>query len=1451
MPGETSVALCSHRREEWVRIPPGQGLNLCPSPAKGLSYPMVPKSEFMPVKRLHPASAAYRSRNVVPCNSGGVMAPRDIPVDSDALRANIAGTARKVVVPEKYLPLLQAVEGLYGVRVKLLETLEEYFHDFRNIDAILDGFQTVLLRNWSYFEGSPNRGELFSLLAELLKGLLKQPLTRDQTSALLRQALMWMSSGLSGGNAGSFTAPVLDFLGALGDSLAREPVAFLERDTMLREMVRKASHTPELAGPGLELYRQVLLSGYAMAVERLNIVDWCRQPATELNHPDAVMRDFGFLDAPELERLASEASVCPPEELILREFPAFSEVIDRSIGMVFRVDNLEDRFLVCLYFLKDDTLGNRQNEVMSDLLGVVKIMMQPRLNYDIERILSRLTRFFRGRSDTFMLTRLQCYEAIGTAVGAAGNTRAADHLIEDLLYWNFQYPDIRGATDDWETVVNPYHLPKIRCWMRIIESNPALYERLAAALNVQLRLGGVYIADTDLFQRDITRFLNSDISPIYFVAKQLLRTFPVFFNEVGAEGELRSVSTRIDEVCTRHDSLMHFLRKQIHAEASNRIVKFSRAVMMYWTTLDSGFLEPFLSVNVLAAVQMEKQWAEGPHRVISALARPGEEPGDLVSRILLMESEVVAALGAGEEFHRERVALMVRLHQLLLRKYHPSVDALEDWVARCLTLDSGLRESFASAFGRWSGNPSPSLRDRLLDVCLDILEKLKGIILDPEPSEGVENIYHKRHIAAGIPSMYGDYSEPKFDALGLSFRVERLVSRLFEDVLTGPDVPYMNRSTLKRVARELRRFERALSLDGINPRSLSSNIGMLEASFLWHSVTFNQYRNIFLFLSKSVTELSRLSVLSHEKILRTVLEHDPRQCAARGMCVDAVSEMVLREVLVSALGLQTLDRYVGDKYRLISELTGRLSPEALTRMMNYDSDGLISHLGELHPETDDQMTLGYKGLGLKQLAQYGHNVPDCFVITTELFAAMPAMSYKPLYQDTLLRIRHALDRLQERTGLELGNPERPLMLAIRSGAAFSMPGLMTTFVNVGLNDEMAQRISRIEGYEWTVWDSYRRFIQSWAMSSGVDRGVFDGIMNRFKGKFGVKLKLDFSPEQMMKMALEYRREAESLGVEFLEDPFQQVIACVHRVLDSWNSPHAAFFRKYVGIAEEWGTAVVVQKMVFGNRGRESGSGVTFTRNPREPYSRQVRLFGDFTVCSQGEDLVGGLVFPLPISEAQRKGNPTYSGVESSLESDYPGVYSALLSVAEELASRDYDPQEIEFTFESPSGEDLYILQKRVMVSEAAADAPYFAGFAEGSVEPVALGIGVSGGAYSGRVAVNTDQIDALLAEDPGENIVLLRPDTVPEDIAMIIRVKGILTARGGSTSHAAVTAKRLGKTAVVDCNRLEVREDTGTAAISGHDLKAGDWLSIDGRTGNIFLGRLETIQQNVILQQGG
>ncbi|HEY5529984.1 MAG TPA: PEP/pyruvate-binding domain-containing protein, partial [Thermoleophilia bacterium] len=1219
----------------------------------------------------------------------------------------------------------------------------------------------------------------------------------------------------------------------------------------------------------------------------------------DLTDPAAVAEKFALLTRDRLDYLIQviqgvESAV--GTDLLAQDRPTFSDLLDQAIDQIFQVENLEDRFSVCLYFLKDDTLGYRQNDAMVDLLGVVKQMMQPDKHLDVGKILSRLTIFFRGRDNQFLLMRFQCYEAIGVAIGEAGNVKAVDHLVEDVLSWRFQYPEIRGATDEWETVVNPYHLPKIRCWMHIIESNPALYERLAAALNVQLRLGGVYIADTDLFQRDVTRFLNADVRPIYFVAKQLLRTLPVFFNEVGAEGELRSVSTEIDEICGRRDTLMHFLRKQSHAESSNRLVAFSRAVLAYWATLDPSGLEQYLSTNTMLAVQTELEWAQGPHAALlalrSALVPVGDGGGSrqagrrshaapaaaaartaganaasgprpdvpAADAAAANEDEVLvdklldfapASLGTllgklpdVDETNRRRVALMVRTYQLLAHKYSLSADDVGGAVGRDLRLEGKLRRAFATALETWQAEPSPKTRDRLLEAALAVLEALKAIVLSPAQSTAVENIYQKRHIAAGIPSIYGNYTEPKFDALGLSFRVEHLVGRLLDDLVAEGIEPYVTRDSLRRMAKAIERFQRALAVDGVDSRALTANLRMLEVSFHSHNFTFHQYQNVFQFLVNSVTELSGNSILSHDQVLHSVLACDPRECEARCMSIDAVSEMVLREVLVSALGMQALDRYVAAALRQISMLNGRLSSQALTRMMNYDPERLVSPIHKPRPSTDDQMTLGFKGLGLKQMALYGHQVPEGFILTHELFSALPAMSFRPFYDDTMQRIRKALDQLEKHSGLRLGDPSRSLLLSIRSGAAISMPGLMTTFVNVGLNDELAEALSHKPGFEWAAWDGYRRLLQSWAMSAGIDRDFFDAIMTEFKGRYGVERKLDFAPEHMREIAFTYKERARERGVVFVDDPFRQVVACVLKVLQSWDSPHAKFYRQYIGVAEEWGTAVAVQRMVFGNLSRDSGSGVIFTRNPLEPYSRQVRLFGDFTVRSQGEDLVGGLVFPLPVSEAQRLGSLTYRGTEHSLEHDYPEIYDALLSVAKDLVGeREYDPQELEFTFESPQAKDLYILQKRAMVQEWAKDGAYFDTSSPNFGPPVAVGMGVAGGAYSGRVAINADQIDKLAAESPGDNIVLLRPDTVPEDIAMITRVSGILTARGGATSHAAVTAKRLGKTAVVDCMDLEVIEHQGVARLAGNELHTGDWLSIDGRTGNIFLGRIRTLSE--------
>ena len=1450
------------------------------------------------------------------------MRTRQVPFDSDALRANIHRTAQKVVIPDHYLPLVEAVRGFYGVRTPLEETLGEYFHTFRNADAIIEGFQTTLLRNWTYFERSERRSELFGLLAELVLKLFDAHLSDAQFSLLLRQLLMWCSATVSGPHGEEYD----DSLRLIGEELARllrrQPIPFFERDTLLRDLVEKAVRRPTLASVFFSLYRALLGRSYRRVEERLEIPDWAATQGPELTDAAAVAERFSFLARKELSALVRRAKAAPEQELLSTDLPTLSDILQRATDQVFHVENLEDRFAVCLYLLKEDTLGYRQNEVMADLLGVVKQMLRPEQHLDVEGILSRLTSFFRNRDNQFLLMRFQCYEAIGVAIGEAGNVKAVDHFVEDILSWRFQYPEIHGATDDWETVVNPFHLPKIRCWMHIIASNPALYERLAAALNVQLRLGGVYIADTDLFQRDVTRFLNADIRPIYFVAKQLLRTLPVYFNEVGAEGELRSVSTEMDEICRRRDTLMHFLRKQSHTESSNRLVSFSRAVLQYWMTLDAAGLEPYLSANTLEAVRAESEWARGPHDLLLLLqrhligsggvtplaasagsqplaapaaadaeaqalygsgddelageagdadqpaAQPAEHPAEadqtaiFLDRLLALSPAALQAQLASVHVggaaatdadgdgrsdpatDQRRVTLMVRIHQLLAHKYSLSADDLGEAVGAHPRLEARFRQRFQHALSLWQADPGRATRDRLLDAALAVLEALKLIILNPDASTPTENIYQKRHIAAGIPSIYGNYSEPKFDALGLSFRVENFVGRLFEDLVAEGTEPYVTRDSLRRMCSTIRRFERALAVDGVDSRAVASNLNMLEASFSSHNFTFHQYQNVFQFLVNSVTEVSTTAVLSHDQVLHTVLIHDTRQCEVRCMSVDAVAEMVLREVLVSALGMQALDRYAGAALRQISMLNGRLSSQALTRMMNYDPERLISPIHEPKPSTDDQTTLGFKGLGLKQMALYGHRVPQGFVLTNELFGAMPAMSYRPLHDDTILRVRRAVAEMERQTGRRLGERRHPLLLSIRSGAAISMPGLMTTFVNVGLNDELAEALAKEPGFEWAAWDAYRRFLQSWAMSSGVDRDFFDAIMTEFKNRFGVDRKIDFAAEHMREMALAYKDRAREGGVVFVNDPFGQVVACIFKVLESWDSPHTRLYRQYLGVAEEWGTAVVVQRMVFGNLSRDSGSGVTFTHNPLEPYSRQVRLFGDFAPRTQGEDLVGGLVFPLPISEAQRLGSPRYRGTEHSLERDFPLVYQELLNVARDLVGeREFDPQEIEFTFESPNAQDLYVLQKRAVVQDQAKHAPYFDTSSPGYGTPVAVGMGVAGGAYSGRVAVNAEQIDKLLAEASEENIVLLRPDTVPEDIAIITRVDGILTARGGATSHAAVTAKRLGKTAVVDCMDLEVIEHQGTARLAGQELRAGDWLSIDGRTGNIFISRIPTLAQ--------
>jgi pyruvate,orthophosphate dikinase len=361
------------------------------------------------------------------------------------------------------------------------------------------------------------------------------------------------------------------------------------------------------------------------------------------------------------------------------------------------------------------------------------------------------------------------------------------------------------------------------------------------------------------------------------------------------------------------------------------------------------------------------------------------------------------------------------------------------------------------------------------------------------------------------------------------------------------------------------------------------------------------------------------------------------------------------------------------------------------------------------------------------------------------------------------------------------------------------------------------------------------------MAHGIERDVFDSVMLGYKQKLQVKQKQEFEPADMRLIALAYKEVLEAHHIRFVEDLFEQLIQTIDMVFASWSSERAFVYRRHLQFSDNWGTAVIVQEMVYGNLNDQSGTGVVFTQNPHRERPG-VHLYGDFNMRSQGEDIVAGLVKPAPVSETQRR-QADISRL--SLQISYPEIYKRIHSIATELTENlGYSPQEIEFTFESEKAEDLYILQVRDQDLRFELETNAFVSTPE-TMELAGRGIGIGGGALNGLAAFDEEDLEQLRLTHPESPLILIRPDTVPDDIGMIFNCDGLITARGGATSHAAVTAVRLGKTCVVNCNSLLVDENNKQCELDGKLVKSGDQISIDGNLGNIYMGHYPIEKSNL------
>ena len=470
--------------------------------------------------------------------------------------------------------------------------------------------------------------------------------------------------------------------------------------------------------------------------------------------------------------------------------------------------------------------------------------------------------------------------------------------------------------------------------------------------------------------------------------------------------------------------------------------------------------------------------------------------------------------------------------------------------------------------------------------------------------------------------------------------------------------------------------------------------------------------------------------------------------------------------------------------------------------------------------------LGGKGANLAEMTNLGMPVPQGFTITTEACTQY----YKDDHQinaEIEAEIMEYVEKLEEMTGKKFGDLYNPLLVSVRSGARASMPGMMDTILNLGLNDEVVVAFAKKTNNPRFAYDSYRRFIQMYSdVVMEVGKKYFEQLIDEMKDKKGVKLDTELDADDLKELAEKFKAEyKDKLGEDFPQDPKMQLMGAIKAVFRSWDNPRAIYYRRMNDIPSDWGTAVNVQSMVFGNTGDTSGTGVAFTRNPA---TGEKKLFGEFLMNAQGEDVVAGVRTPQTIDQ---------------LAEVMPEAYKQFTEICAKLEYHYRDMQDMEFTIEDKK---LYMLQTRNGKRTAAAAMKIACDLVdEGMIteeEAVAMivgtGLAASPGAACGKIVFSAETATEWAKN--GTKVVLVRLETSPEDIEGMKASQGILTVRGGMTSHAAVVARGMGTCCVSGCGAIKMNEEAKTFELSGKTYKEGDWISIDGSTGNIYGEKIKT-----------
>ncbi|MEE4607902.1 MAG: pyruvate, phosphate dikinase, partial [Desulfobacteraceae bacterium] len=769
-------------------------------------------------------------------------------------------------------------------------------------------------------------------------------------------------------------------------------------------------------------------------------------------------------------------------------------------------------------------------------------------DYRVKRLIRQTFAILKTRTLEFPATALNCVLNMGRGVYQTDDSELVNFFIDAVIDLGFQAPMIGGVGDDWQVKVNNAHILNIRTWLALIERNPKWSPRLISYLIIHLSLCGVFIKDTDLFQRDITGLINSGIAPVFNLVKQLARLFPVYFNDIGAEGRLRDISTQVDELVHRRDPLVHFLRKQSHVESSSRVLDLMEATFRFWETGERPLIEPFVPPNLYAQIDVNGPWVDGLRRILEHLRHSGLGlPRGLLEGVEDHIASLIEAAPDTDPVDRERMRLMVSFYRMLHHKYNTVFSEIESHLAVLRAEAFPDIDKLAAVLQE----TNPKLK---LMGLLAYSEQLKELLLSGQTYEVREDIYKKRHFTIDIPSMYGSYHELKFDALGLTFRIESLANTLLDRLVEELDLSLITKATFFQIYERLKLFDWALKIDGLRSVELERQLHLLAHSLEVKGFTFTQYLDIFKGFAQAVkniindyfnniheANLNRiLSQIPADQLLPKYLPfegtEDPERLHHR------VSEIFFRDQISMSLGLQQLDRFLGRILNTLFHQAEKLPDDRLHLLLNYDPQRVMTSIDHPSARMTGIILLGTKGYNMVQLKGFGLPVPPGFIITTQAFRCRSLIEEYPQAEENFKEqmARH-LKGVERITGLHFGAPDKPLLFSVRSGSAISQPGMMDTFLNVGINEEIAAGMAARSGNPWFAWDCYRRFLQCFGMAFGLERDAFDAVISEFKRRLSIPFKRDFSGDHMRKVALTYKNLVQDHGVEIPAAPFDQLV----------------------------------------------------------------------------------------------------------------------------------------------------------------------------------------------------------------------------------------------------------------------------------------------------------------------